>query len=108
MEPSSARATVESALAATLFSEPSGRPNALVMFASAVVFLSLHVAFGVFGDATGVNNLLLALGFALSGTAESLPADRRRAAGVLRTAAIGVILGLLVGIATAPEIVVGV
>jgi hypothetical protein len=48
----------------------------------------------------------MAVGFALSGAAEALPAGRRRTAGGLRIVAIGLMLSLIGGVAFAPEYVV--
>lgn len=90
-----------------LFSEPSGRRHALVMFAGALLFLGLYAYYGLFGEAASAGGLFLMLGCVLSGIAESLPTDRRRTAGLCRVAAILVLLSLLATLAFAPEFVVG-
>ena len=89
-----------------LFREPSGRPQTLVMFGGAVVLSGLAGYGYVAGGTTSVGSLTMAVGFALSGAAESLSAERRRAAGGLRIAAIVLMLGLVGGVAFAPEYVV--
>ncbi|SMO77047.1 hypothetical protein [Halorubrum cibi] len=97
-----------SVLSDLVFSEPSGRTNALVQFAGAITFLGLYAYSGVTSNAGSSDWLLvMALGAVLAGVAESLPKDRRLAAGVLRLAAILVLLCLLVAIVLAPEFVVG-
>ncbi|WP_049984991.1 hypothetical protein [Halobellus rufus] len=89
-----------------LFSEPSGRRAAAVMFAGSLAFAALYAYNWVVGRSAFVGGLALMLGSALSGVAESLPPDRRRAAGALRIAAVLVLLSLLVAIAVAPETIV--
>jgi hypothetical protein len=85
-------------------SEPSGRAHALAQFCGAFAFAGMYGYSMVVEHAVlGPFLPLMALGFALSGLAESLPADRRRAAGALRVAAILVMLGLLGAMAVAPE-----
>jgi hypothetical protein len=97
-----------SSVTAFLFSEPSGRANALVQFAGALVFTGLYAYFTL-GDGSTSSSwlLLLALGSVLSGIAESLPADRRRTAGVLRLSAMFVVLALLTTTVFAPRVVTG-
>jgi hypothetical protein len=90
-----------------VFSEPSGRRHAFVMFAGALVLAGLYVYYGVLGESTSIGGLFLLVGCVLSGIAESLPTDRRRTAGVLRVTAILVLGGLLATVAFAPELVVG-
>lgn len=95
---------MRSMLRDTLFSEPSGRPFALVQFSAAVLFVSIY-GYGVVRGASGGSwVLLLATANVVSGTAESLPSERRRAAGVLRIAAILVCVALLVLLNVAPDI----
>jgi len=89
----------------TVFSEPSGRGHAAVMFAGAAVFLGLYGYAGADSSARWL--LVMAGGNALSGIAESLPAARRRAAGAFRLAAISLLLCLLAAATFAPEFVVG-
>jgi hypothetical protein len=91
-----------------LFSEPSGRPTTLVQFAGAVVFLSLAVYMVTVGNASQSRWVLVMMaGFALSGSAESLPKNRRRLAGVLRLTAITILLGLVAVSLLAPGFVLG-
>ncbi|QKY20774.1 hypothetical protein B4589_010440 [Halolamina sp. CBA1230] len=86
-----------------VFSEPSGRLHSIVMFASAVLFLGLYGY--VHADTSAEWLLVMAAGNVLSGVAESLPADRRRAAGAFRIAAVSVFLCLLIAMVVAPEFV---
>jgi hypothetical protein len=87
-----------------VFSEPSGTRIAFVMFAAALVTLSSYVYYDVLLDSTAVHSFVMAIGFALSGFAESLPQDRRRLAGGLRVSALLVFLGLLGVTITAPTV----
>lgn len=97
-----------SSLTDAVFSEPSGRPNTLVQFGGALVFSGLYVYYGLLRNGTpGSWLLVVALGSTLSGVAESLPAPRRRAAGVLRLTALLILTALLVTTLLAPELVVG-
>jgi len=88
-----------------VFSEPSGRLHSIVMFASALVFLGLYGY--THADTSAWWLLVMAAGNVLSGVAESLPADRRRAAGAFRIAAVSVLLCLLIAMVVEPELVVG-
>ncbi len=91
-----------------VFSEPSGRNHAAVMFSSALFFSSLYVYHGTAGRFSSASWLLfMVVGTALSGIAESLPKDRRRAAGLLRITAILVLLSMLAAIVFSPEFIVG-
>ncbi|TKX77567.1 hypothetical protein EXE53_25875 [Halorubrum sp. SD626R] len=96
-----------SILSDLVFTEPSGRGNALVQFAGALAFLGLYGYSGLAGNAGSSGWLLvMALGATLAGIAESLPSHRHRTAGVLRLTAIAVLLCLLVAVVFAPEFVV--
>jgi hypothetical protein len=97
---------VHSRVRNALFREPSGRPQTLVMFSGAVVLSSLAGYAYVAGGTTLIGSLAMAVGFALSGVAEALPAGRRRTAGGLRIAAIVLMLSLICGVAFAPEYIV--
>ncbi|SEH54144.1 MULTISPECIES: hypothetical protein [Halobacteriales] len=80
-----------------VFSEPSGRLNAAVMFSGALAFAGLYVYSRMTGTGSVFSwHLIMLVGFVLSGIAESLPADRQRAAGVFRIAAILLLLTILV------------
>ncbi|WP_416840444.1 hypothetical protein [Haloferax sp. DFSO52] len=91
----------------TVFSEPSGRPFAVIQFCGALFFSGLYV-YAVVVENSPVGNwpLFMAAGSTLSGTAESLPKTRRQAAGVLRLTGIFVLLCLLVALFFAPEFVI--
>ncbi|AUV83481.1 hypothetical protein C2R22_19050 [Salinigranum rubrum] len=89
-----------------LFSEPSGRRHAAVMFSGALVLLSLYVYYTLFGESASLGGVFLMVGCALSGLAESLPKERRRTAGVLRLTAMFVLVCLLGAVVFAPELVV--
>jgi hypothetical protein len=88
-----------------VFSEPSGRPQTLVQFSGALVFLGLYAYAWSVGDAASSGWLLgMAVGAALSGVAEALPKRHRRGAGVLRVAAILVFGTVLAAIVFVPEL----
>jgi len=91
-----------------LFSEPSGSPNSLIQFATAVAFLSIYAVLAT-RDGAASNSWLLVMTVAalLSGIAESLPTDRRRLAGGLRLTATVALTCLITIVALAPELVTG-
>jgi hypothetical protein len=91
----------------TVFSEPSGRSTAVVMFAGSLAMLSLFVYYDILRDGSSISSLIMAVGFALSGLAESLPTDRRRIAGGLRVTAILLLIGLLSLTIFAPQVILG-
>ncbi|WP_135364383.1 hypothetical protein [Halosimplex halophilum] len=90
-----------------VFSEPPGRVHALVMFSGALAMLSIYVYYDLLLGGSSASSLVMAVGFALSGVAEGLPAERRRLAGGLRIAAILWLTGLLALLVLAPEAVLG-
>ena len=90
-----------------VFSEPSGRLNALVMFGASLLMLSIYIYYGVLRAGSSLQSLIMAVGFALSGSAESLPTERRLLAGGLRVTAILLLVGLLGLTIFAPEVVLG-
>lgn len=91
-----------------LFNEPQGRPFGLVQFGASLLFLCMFVYAWSVGDAGELRWVLFfVVGTALSGTAESLPKTRRRAAAVLRLTAISVLVSFLVIVAFAPELLIG-
>lgn len=95
-----------SRVTAALFSEPSGRRHATVMFGAALAFAALYgYAVRVAGSSGAGWLPFMIAGTALSGVAESLPDDRRIVAGVLRVTAIGVLASLIVAVAVVPELV---
>jgi hypothetical protein len=97
-----------SAIDATVFSEPSGRPLAAVHFAGRIAFAIMYVHRWQSGDAPAVTRLLFAIAAtAQSGTAESLPAGRRRTAGALRVAARLVLFAMLAVMVATPSAVIG-
>lgn len=90
-----------------VFSEPSGRLDALVMFSGSLVFLGLYVYSGILGGSSSIYEVFLSVGFAVSGIAESLPKDRRRTAGIFRVTAILVLTSQVIAAVFAPEFVLG-
>ena len=96
-----------SKIRSVVFSEPSGRLHALVMFASSFAMLSIYLYYSILLGGSSLSSLIMAVGFALSGLAESLPTDRRRITGGLRVTAILWLLGLLGLTIFAPEVVLG-
>jgi hypothetical protein len=90
-----------------VFSEPSGGINAFVMFAGSLTMVSIYVYFDILRDGSSISSLIMAVGFTLSGLAESLPTERRQLAGGLRVTAILVLTGLLGLTVFAPEIILG-
>ncbi|MFD1600542.1 hypothetical protein ACFSBX_16500 [Halobellus rarus] len=92
-----------------LFNEPQGRPNSLIQFGASLSFLCIFVYFWSVGEAGAVVPwvLFFIVGTALSGIAESLPKNRRRAAGLLRLTAILVLICFLAIMVLAPEYIIG-
>jgi len=88
-----------------VFSEPSGRPSAAIQFSGSLLMTSIYVYYGLLRGASTSYALVFAVGFALSGVAESLPSERRRAAGGLRIAASLLLIGLIGLLLFAPEVV---
>ncbi|MFB6138648.1 MAG: hypothetical protein ABEJ42_10005 [Halobacteriaceae archaeon] len=92
----------------TVFSEPSGRPFALVQLGGTLLMLGFYGYLVVVRNATPSSFILfLSVGTGLSGIAESLPNARRRTAGVLRLTALLVLVGLLVAVSSNPELFTG-
>ncbi|MFD1600384.1 hypothetical protein [Halobellus rarus] len=92
-----------------LFNEPQGRPNSLIQFGASLSFLCIFVYSWSVGEAGAVVPwvLFFIVGTALSGIAESLPKNRRRAAGLLRLTAILVLICFLAIMFLAPEYIIG-
>lgn len=88
-----------------VFSEPSGRAQAFVMFAASFMMISIY--YDVLRGVSSINSLVMAVGFALSGLAESLPSEHRQLVAGLRVTAILLLTGLLVFIMFAPEVFLG-
>ncbi|SFS91365.1 hypothetical protein SAMN04488556_3310 [Halostagnicola kamekurae] len=92
----------------SLFTEPSGRHHAALMFGSTLVFSGLLVYSKIVGGSSSGRWLFFMIaGTALSGIAESLPTDQRRTAGILRITGIFVLSSLLIFLAVSPEFVIG-
>ena len=92
----------------TLFSDPSGRLFGLVYLSGALLLSGSYGYYVAVTDFTPNRfALVMSVGMALSGIAESLPKDRRREAGFLRLASIAVLMSLLVVITTAPGLLSG-
>ncbi|WP_276271051.1 hypothetical protein [Haloarcula litorea] len=94
-----------SVVADTLFSEPSGRPNSLAQFASALAFTGIYV-WSASNGSPQPWLLVMVFGATLAGVAESLPKARRRTAGVLRLVALLSLCCLVAAIVLVPELVV--
>ena len=90
-----------------VFSEPAGRLNAAILFSGSLLMMSIYVYYGLLRGASTSYALVFAVGFALSGGAESLPSDQRRAAGGLRIAASLLLIGFIGLTVFAPEVVLG-
>ena len=78
-----------------VFTEPSGRQSAFGMFACSLAMGSIYIYFGVIHDGPSISSLIMAVGFALTGCAESLPKQRQQMAGGLRLVAILLFFGLI-------------
>lgn len=95
-----------SILAETIFSEPSGRRLAAVQLLASLGFAAIYLNSTLVHNSTDAGWLLFMIGgLGLSAIAESLPAERRRVAGVLRVFAISVLLSLLAIMVAAPELI---
>lgn len=91
-----------------VFSEPSGRPNTLVHFAGALIFLSVYTyAWSVGQTGPTVWLIIMTGASAVAGIAESLPTSSRQVAGILRLVVISVLLCLVVATVVAPDLVLG-
>ena len=77
------------------------------MFAGSIIMGSIYMYFDILRGGSSINSLVMAVGFALSGLAESLPSERRRLAGGLRVSAVLLMTVLLVLVIFAPEIFLG-
>lgn len=90
-----------------VLAEPSGRPETVVLFGGALLFLGGYIFVGIGGAFTITHELFLGVGFALSGLAESLPEENRRIAGAFRATAILVLLSVAATIFLAPGVILG-
>jgi len=87
----------------TVFKEPTGGILALTYLAGALILFSQYGYYAIITNSAPRFVLFLGAGFGLLGLAESLPSPQQRAAGVLRLAAVIVLIGLLSALAFAPE-----
>jgi hypothetical protein len=88
----------------TVFGEPS-RGLALVSLCGALLLAGQQGYYVIVEGATpSYVGLFLIAGMALSGSAESLPKSRRRAAGVLRLTALVVLVSMFVIMIVTPEL----
>ncbi|WP_339102464.1 hypothetical protein [Haloterrigena salinisoli] len=79
-----------------LFSEPSGRDAARISVGSSLAFFSLYAYSELLYDSGGVAMLVIGVATGLSGIAELLPKNRRRAAIALRVTAIAMLVAVIV------------
>ena len=92
----------------TVFKEPTGGVLALVYLSGALLFIGQYGYYTIIANSTpGRFILFMCAGFGLSGIAESLPKNRRRAAGLLRLTAILVLICFLAIMFLAPEYIIG-
>ncbi|WP_244509959.1 hypothetical protein [Halogranum gelatinilyticum] len=77
----------------------------MALFAGSLLSLSSYVYYWSLGASPSVTALAVAVGFALSGVAESLPKRRRRVAGVFRVALLTLLFGLLATTIFSPEVI---
>ena len=98
-----------SRLSDTVFREPAGRRDTLTlaMFGGAAAFAGQYVYFGLVSGNSPGWLLVMMVGFALSGSAESLPTNRHRTAGILRLTSILVFTLLFCVAILAPGLIFG-
>ena len=77
------------------------------MFAGSFVMLSIYIYYDILRGVSSINSLVMAVGFALSGLAESLPSERRQLAGGMRVTAVLLLTGLLILLIFVPEVFLG-
>jgi len=90
---------VSSKIRDIVFSEPSGKLHAFVMFAGS------HIYYVILRDGSSISSLILAIGFSLSRFAESLPTEHQQITGGLRVTAILWLLSLLGLTIFAPDVI---
>lgn len=83
-----------------IFAEPDGLTKGLVLFIFSLPFFSIYLYFGV-----SFGSFITAVAFVIGGLAELLPKNYGHMAGVLRIAALVLLLGLLATPLVAPEII---
>ena len=88
-----------------VFREPSGWRKGLVFSVFSVIWFGMYAYFGLLHNSGSVSDLITGVAFALVAGAELLPKDRRRTAGVLRLAAIGILAVLLGLMLLVPDMV---
>lgn len=79
-----------------LFFEPRGWSLARVHVAGALALIGIYAYFELRYGSGLVSTLVIGFASGLAGLAEMLPSDRRRTAGALRVAAVGVLVALMV------------
>jgi hypothetical protein len=77
------------------------------MFAASFTMVSIYIYYDVLRGVSSINSLVMAVGFALSGLAESLPSEHRQLVGGLRVTAVLLLTGLLIFIMFAPGVFFG-
>ena len=90
-------------LLGVLFREPDGPKKGVLFALLSLACLLTWVYIGVVLDGSHFL-LFLGVAFGCSGCAESLPPNRRRSAGVLRVAAVGILVIFLALLAPGPEL----
>jgi len=89
-----------------VFREPEGRQKGFLFLLFSFICILGWVYFGLVLD--GPHNMLfLGIAFGLSGFAEFLPPDRRRAAGVLRILGLGTLVLFVILLVSVPELIWG-
>ncbi|AEH36092.1 hypothetical protein [Halopiger xanaduensis] len=78
------------------FSEPSGWANARISFGGGLSFVAIYAYFELLYGSGLPALLIIGVAMTLSGIAEVLPKNRRRAAIVFRVTAIGILVVLVV------------
>jgi hypothetical protein len=90
-------------LTQTVFREPEGRRNGLLISSLSFICLLTWVYSGVVLDGPDFF-IFFAIALGFSGLAESLPPDRLRSAGALRMLAVGTFVVFLGVLASVPEL----
>ena len=79
-----------------VFSEPTGRVNAIVPLFGSLVILSMYLYYEIRHGGSFNSLLILGIGFGLHGVANLLPPTRQYIAGVLRIIVVIMMIGLLI------------
>ncbi|ERG94444.1 hypothetical protein [Haloquadratum walsbyi] len=88
-----------------LFDEPRGYPISLIHFGGSVTLSALIIYTWITGHSISGGSVVMLIGVTITGIAESLPADHRQIAGVLRLGAIFMFLSLAVMSLFVPEVI---